>query len=92
MAIAGSDGTDTVVGVATHSIARAGWTGPFLVEVDQRRRGVGRALLGQVCRDLMIAEFDHVIVGEVPDEGAVAFLGAVAAEPGESYVALERRI
>lgn len=87
-----SDGTDRVVGLGTHSIARAGWTGPLVVDVGRRRRGVGRALLGQICRDLMIAEFDRVIVGEVPDDGALAFMGAVGAEAGESFVALERRI
>ncbi|MBU3701046.1 MAG: GNAT family N-acetyltransferase [Acidimicrobiia bacterium] len=92
VAVASPGGADTVVGIATHSIARAGWTGPLIVGVGQRRRGVGRALLGQVCRDLMIAEFDEVIVGEVPDDGAVAFLRAVGAAPGESFVALERPI
>ncbi len=92
VAVASPDGTDAVVGIATHSIARAGWMGPLVVVAGHRRRGVGRALLGQVCRDLMIAEFDHVVVGEVPDDDAIAFMGAVGAEPGEAFVALERRI
>jgi len=84
--------TDTVIGIATHSIARAGWTGPLVVEADHRRRGVGRALLGQVCRDLMIAEIDHVIVGEVPDDAVVGFLSSAGAAPGAPFVALERRL
>lgn len=87
-----SGATDVVVGIATHSIARAGWTGPFVVDDGARRRGVGRALLGQVCRDLMIAEFGHVVVGEVPDGTTESFLSAVGGAPDVAFVSLERRV
>mgnify|MGYP000312182257 CR=1 FL=1 len=50
-----------VVGIGCHSITRAGWTGPLVVDEAYRRRGIGQALLGEICRDLMIAEFDNVV-------------------------------
>lgn len=70
-----------VVGIGCHSITRAGWTGPLIVDESARRRGIGQALLGQICRDLMIAEFDKVIVADLPDDAARSFIessGAVA--------------
>jgi len=83
---------DVLLGVATHSIARAGWTGPVGVVDGHRRRGIGRALLGQVCRDLMIAEFDGVVVADVPDDTTHDFLASVGATPTTSLVTLERRL
>jgi GNAT superfamily N-acetyltransferase len=75
------DSDPVVVGIGCHSITRAGWTGPLIVDESARRRGVGQALLGQICRDLMIAEFDRVIVADLPDDAARSFIestGAVA--------------
>lgn len=90
VAIDASGDVDVLLGVATHSIARAGWTGPVGVVDVHRRRGIGRALLGQVCRDLMIAEFDGVVVADVPDDATRAFLSSVGATPTMSLVTLER--
>ena len=59
--------TGEVVGIGCHSVTRATWVGPLVVRPDDRRRGVGHALLGQICRDLMIADFP---VAEVPGVGA----------------------
>lgn len=78
-----SDGAESVLGIGCHSVTRATWVGPFVVRADQRRRGIGHALLGQICRDLMIAEFP---IAEVPDvaEGHApveAFLLAAGAVP-----------
>lgn len=84
------DGADEVVGIATHSIARAGWTGPIVVVDDARRRGIGRALLGQVCRDLMIAEFPHVVVGDAVTPEAQALLASVGAQPDRRWVTVDR--
>ena len=92
VAMASTESGETVVGIATHSIARAGWTGPLVVVAGERRRGVGRSLLGQVCRDLMIAEFTDVVVGEVPDDVALAFLSSAGATPDASFVTVERRL
>lgn len=56
-------GEVTLVGLSCHSVTRAGWCGPVVVAPAFRRRRIGHALLGQVCRDLMIAEFRSL---EVP--------------------------
>lgn len=45
-----------VVGFACHSVNRAGWVGPMATDVEARGRGVGRALLGAVGRDLAAAD------------------------------------
>jgi GNAT superfamily N-acetyltransferase len=50
------------IGFASHSIDRAGWLGPMATAPAHRRRGIGRALLGEVARDLMIANFRDVEV------------------------------
>ena len=54
----GGDGSERAVGFACHSVNRAGWLGPMGTDPSLRQGGVGSALLGQVCRDLQIAEFD----------------------------------
>jgi GNAT superfamily N-acetyltransferase len=68
-----------VVGVGSHSVTRAGWVGPLAVVPDARRRGVGSALLGQICRDLMIAELPEAHVPGIVDPDVDAFLRAVGA-------------
>lgn len=92
VAISTIDGDDAVVGIGCHSITRAGWAGPLLVDEYWRRRGVGRALLGQVCRDLMIAEFPDVVIPEVPDGRAEAFLDRVEAKPTVRYRRMAKRL
>jgi GNAT superfamily N-acetyltransferase len=52
-------GGDQAIGFACHSVCRAGWIGPMGTDPDVRAGGVGSALLGQLCRDLMIAEYAH---------------------------------
>ena len=92
VAVGQCDGDTVVLGVATHSIARAGWVGPLVVVDEARRRGVGHALLGQVCRDLMIAEFPHLIVGDASDDVVRSFVEAAGAEPDVRWVRVERRL
>lgn len=89
VAIHTSDDGDVVVGLATHSIARAGWTGPIVVVDDWRRRGVGRALFAQVCRDLMVAEFPDVVVGDAVDLPAQEFLRSLGATADVTFVQAE---
>lgn len=91
VAIEERDDEAVVVGLGTHSIARAGWSGPLVVIEEARRRGIGRALLGQICRDLMIAEFPHLIVGDATEPMAQSFLESIGAEPEVSWVGVERR-
>jgi GNAT superfamily N-acetyltransferase len=80
--IADPDGipAETVVGIGCHSVTRATWMGPFVVHPGHRRRGIGHALLGQVCRDLMIAEFPFVEAPGVSDAGVEEFLIAAGAK------------
>ena len=78
-------GPDAVLGIGCHSVTRATWVGPFGVRADHRRRGIGHARLGQICRDLMIAEFPIAEVPDVHDDGVTAFLDATGARPVRSY-------
>lgn len=75
----------TVVGLGCHSITRATWLGPLVVLDRHRRRGIGHALLGQICRDLMIADFPMVEVPEVHPPVAEAFFAAAGSSPLRSY-------
>jgi GNAT superfamily N-acetyltransferase len=50
---------ERAIGFACHSVCRAGWIGPMGTDPVVRAGGVGSALLGQLCRDLMIAEYPH---------------------------------
>jgi len=70
-----------VVGLGCHSITRATSVGPLVVHPNDRRRGIGAALLGQICRDLMIADFPAAEVpgvddGDVEVEGFLVAAGA----------------
>ena len=85
----GAQGADAVVGIGCHSVVRAGWVGPLVVVTTQRRRGTGHALLGQICRDLMIAELPAAYVPGVAEPGVAAFLeaaGATVVERHERWV------
>lgn len=63
-------GGAAALGFACHSVNRAGWIGPMGTDPQRQRGGVGRALLGQLCRDLMIAEIDEAEIAWV---GPAAF-------------------
>jgi GNAT superfamily N-acetyltransferase len=67
---ADGDGGGTVVGFACHSVNRAGWVGPMGTRPRLQRSGVGRALLGEVCKDLMVAGLTDAEISWV---GPVAF-------------------
>ena len=86
------DSDPVVVGIGCHSITRAGWTGPLIVDEAYRRRGLGHALLGQICRDLMIAEFDRVIIADLPDAGARSFVGSAGALTSTRYQRMSKKL
>jgi GNAT superfamily N-acetyltransferase len=86
------DADPVVVGIGCHSITRAGWTGPLIVDESARRRGVGKALLGQICRDLMIAEFDRVIAADLPDEAARSFIESTGAVASTRYQRMSKQL
>ena len=81
-----------VVGIGCHSVTRATWVGPLVVVPEARRQGVGHSLLGQICRDLMIAEFRHAEVHGIVegDVAAEAFLRAAGADQARSYRVLAK--
>jgi hypothetical protein len=76
---------EVVIGVGCHSITRATWVGPLAVLPAHRRRGVGHALLAQICRDLMIADFPIAEVPEVDPVSFGAFLAAAGSSPVRTY-------
>jgi len=76
---------EQVIGIGCHSVTRATWVGPFAVLRSHRRRGIGHALLGQICRDLMIAEFPIAEVPEVSSPEIEAFVVAAGATPVREY-------
>lgn len=84
------EGDPVVIGIGCHSVTRAGWMGPLVVDESARRRGVGRALLGQIARDLMIAEFERLVIAEVPTVGSHRFLESVGARPSIRYQQMSR--
>ena len=86
------DGDPVVIGIGCHSVTRAGWMGPLVVDESARRRGIGGALLGQIARDLMVAEFDRVIVAEVPTEDSGEFMVAIGATPSIRYQRMSKRL
>lgn len=79
------DAGEVVIGLGCHSITRATWVGPLGVIGAHQRRGVGHALLGQICRDLMIADFPIAEVPEVDPRSFGPFLAAAGSSPVRSY-------
>jgi GNAT superfamily N-acetyltransferase len=63
------------VGFACHSVNRAGWFGPTGTDPACRGRGLGAALLGEACRDLMAAGHREVEIAWV---GPIAFYAKAA--------------
>ncbi len=76
---------EEVIGFACHSVNRAGWLGPMGTDPDRRATGVGSALLGQVCRDLMIAEYPHTEISWVGPVRFYAKNGATVSRVFRQY-------
>jgi GNAT superfamily N-acetyltransferase len=70
------------VGFACHSVSRAGWLGPMGTDPARRAAGVGHALVGQVCRDLMIAEYPFT---EICWAGPLRFYAKAGATVSRSF-------
>ena len=66
---------DTAVAFACHSVNRMGWIGPMAVDPAHGGRGIGSALLGEVCRDLMVAGYR---TAEIAWVGPVSFYAKAA--------------
>jgi len=66
-----------VVAFGCHSVNRAGWIGPMGTVPAAGRGGIGHALLGLLCRDLMIAGHERAEIAWV---GPVRFYAKAGAE------------
>lgn len=73
-----ADGAEagTAVGFCCHSVQRAGFLGPMGTDPARRGGGIGAALVGAVCRDLMIADVGEVQIAWVGPVRFYARLGA----------------
>ncbi len=78
-----------VVGVLVHSVGRDGWIGPVVVADDHRQEGVGRRLLAEACRDLMIAGLSEAPlacdIGATGSSWPDRFLESVGARPWRMF-------
>ena len=77
------------LGFACHSVNRAGWIGPMGTDPAQHHRGLGHALLGQLCRDLTIADFADAEVAWI---GPVAFYAKAGAAVSHMYRTYRKRL
>lgn len=68
-------GTGEAVAFACHSVNRAGWFGPTGTDDAWRHRGIGLALLGQVCTDLSVAGYTDVEIAWIGPVGFYAAAG-----------------
>lgn len=77
------------IGFACHSVNRAGVLGPMATDPASQHTGIGTALLGQVCRDLMIAEYDQTRISWV---GPVRFYAKAGAHISRVYRTYRKRL
>jgi len=82
VAVTDTDADEEAVGFVCHSVNRAGWLGPMGTDPAHRGGGVGGALLGEVCRDLMIAEFAYTEISWV---GPVRFYAKQGATVSRAF-------
>ncbi|WP_208028431.1 GNAT family N-acetyltransferase [Rhabdothermincola sediminis] len=77
-----------VVGFACHSVNRSGWIGPMGTDPQRRHAGVGHALLGALCADLMVA---HITRAEISWVGPVRFYAKAGARVSRSFRSYRKR-
>jgi GNAT superfamily N-acetyltransferase len=70
------------VGLACHSVNRAGWIGPMATDPDRQHRGTGRALLGAVCADL---EGQNRAEADIAWVGPIGFYAKCSARVGRVF-------
>ena len=85
-AFVGDEGA--AAGFACHSVNRLAWFGPTGTDPRRRHGGVGLALLGEVCRDLMVAGHPDV---EICWIGPVGFYAKAGGSVSRVYRTLRRR-
>jgi predicted N-acetyltransferase YhbS len=77
------------VGFCAHSVLRTGWVGPMATIEEVRHRGIGAALLGEACRDLMVMGRR---AAEIAWVGPAAFYAHLGATPGRRWRRYVRRL
>jgi predicted N-acetyltransferase YhbS len=77
------------VGFCGHSVLRTGWVGPMATVEDVRHRGIGAALLGEACRDLMVMGRR---TAEIAWVGPADFYARLGATPGRRWRRYVRRL
>lgn len=77
-----------VLGFACHSVNRAAWVGPMGTDGARRGRGVGHALLGALCTDLMTANFRDAEISWV---GPVRFYAKAGARVSRMFRLYRKR-
>lgn len=85
--VGAAEGAGEVIGFGCHSVNRAGWVGPMATAADRRAAGVGSALLGRICEDVMIAGLDRAEISWV---GPVRFYAKAGAAVSRSFHTLVR--
>jgi GNAT superfamily N-acetyltransferase len=82
------DESGVATAFACHSVNRAAWFGPTGTHPDRRREGAGLALLGEVCKDLMVAGYRDV---EICWIGPVGFYAAAGGAVSRVFRTLRKR-
>lgn len=78
----------SVVGFACHSVNRAAWVGPMGTDGATRGRGIGHALLGALCTDLMTANARDAEISWV---GPVRFYAKAGARVSRMFRSYRKR-
>lgn len=86
--IAIDDHDRAVLGFACHSVNRAAWIGPMGTEPERRGRGVGNALLGALCTDLMTANLRDAEISWV---GPIRFYAKAGARVSRMFRLYRKR-
>ena len=82
-------GSGTVAGFACHSVNRAGWFGPTGTDPAYRHRGIGRCLLGEVGKDLMVAGYGDI---EISWLGPLGFYASAGGAVSRVFQARRKRL
>ena len=73
-----------VAGFACHSVNRAAWFGPTGTDPAFRHRGIGLCLLGEVCKDLMVAGYGDLEISWLGPLGFYASAGGAVSRVFQS--------
>ena len=81
--------TGSVTAFACHSVNRAAWFGPTGTHPAFRHRGIGLSLLGEVCKDLMVAGYGDT---EICWLGPLGFYASAGGAVSRVFQARRKRL